>query len=106
MNQVIVKAVLRREPAIDFQTAIEADLPGKTDDEVLEISAAENRILVTHDQRTMPLHFAVFTSQKESSGVILISKKMPIAEAVEELILIWNLSEPYEWSNRIVHLPL
>ncbi len=106
LSQIIVKAVLRREPEIDFQTATEANLAGKNDDEVLTISSKEKRILVTHDQRTIPGHFARFTMNQTSSGVILISQKMPVVEAVEDLIMIWSLTGSDEWINRIVKLPL
>jgi len=35
LNQIIVLATLRREPAIDFQTAVAAELAGLTDPQVL-----------------------------------------------------------------------
>src|SRR5437867_5393384 len=40
LNQIIVKATLRREPSIDFQTAQAANLPGLGDQEVLAIAAS------------------------------------------------------------------
>ena len=60
LNAEIVAGVLRREPSIDFQTADEANLRRFPDPEVLALAAQENRILVTHDRRTMPRHFADF----------------------------------------------
>ena len=54
LNAEIVAGVLRREPSIDFQTADEANLRRFPDPEVLALAAQENRILVTHDGRTMP----------------------------------------------------
>ena len=38
-------------------------------------------------------------------GVILISKKTSVAEAIESLVLGWLASEPAEWVNRICRLP-
>jgi predicted nuclease of predicted toxin-antitoxin system len=58
LNEDIVAGVVRREPTIDFQTADEANLRGLPDPQVLALAAQENRILVTHDRRTMPRHFA------------------------------------------------
>jgi hypothetical protein len=49
----IVKAVRRREPAIDFVSAREAGLHGVSDPELLIRVAKENRVLVSHDRRTM-----------------------------------------------------
>jgi hypothetical protein len=105
-NQNIVRAVRRRVPAVDFQTACEAGLPGLGDETVLEQAAREGRILVSHDRCTMPIHFANFIATKTSAGVILISQNLPIIQAIEDLILIWEASEAEEWVNRLDSLPL
>lgn len=86
LNEDIVAGVLRRVPEIDFQTATEAQLEGLKDENVLAIAAREIRILVTHDRRTMPRPFAEFIAQTDCAGVIIISKKLEIATAIEELI--------------------
>jgi predicted nuclease of predicted toxin-antitoxin system len=106
LNQIIVLATIRREPGIDFQTATEAGLKGRQDPEVLALAAAAGRILVTHDVRTMPGHFAEFIQRETSPGVLLIPQKLPIVTAVEEILLLWSTTEPSEWINRIVWLPL
>lgn len=97
---------MRREPAIDFQAAEEAGLRGLSDPDVLARAASENRILVTHDHRTMPDHFADFILQNTSPGVFIISQQLPVRTAIEELLLIWAASESEEWGNLIVELPL
>lgn len=106
LNQIIVKATLRREPSIDFQTAQAANLPALDDKEVLAIAARAGRVLVTHDRKTMPKHFGEFIMTETSSGILIVSRKLSIAQAVEELILIWAASEADEWINRIYSLPL
>ena len=58
LHHAIVTGCVRREPAIDFLSAQNAKLDGKSDPDVLEIAASQGRILVTHDVRTMPKHFA------------------------------------------------
>jgi hypothetical protein len=78
--------------AVDFQTAREAGLQGLGDEAVLEQAAREGRILVSHDRRTMPIHFANFTATKTSAGVILISQNLLIIQVVEDLGLIWEAS--------------
>jgi len=67
-NRNILSALVRREPAIDVQSAIAADLTGRPDPEVLAIAARDERILLTHDKRTMPQHFADFISANVSTG--------------------------------------
>jgi Domain of unknown function (DUF5615) len=106
LNQNIVRAVRRRAPEIDFQTAHDAGFHGLDDETVLAQAARESRILISHDRRTMPRHFADFTSTKTSTGLILISQNLPIMRAAEDLILIWEASEAEEWVNRLDLLPL
>lgn len=106
LNEEIVAGIMRREPAIDFQTAEEAGLRGLSDPNVLARAANENRILVSHDRRTMPGHFADFILQHTSPGVFIISQQLGLRIAIEEMVLIWEASESEEWINRIVELPL
>lgn len=106
LNQAIVTGVLRREPTIDFQTAFAAGLEGVKDPEVLAIAAQQRRILVSHDRKTMPSEFAEFITINQSSGVIIVSRKLPIEVAIEELLLIWAASTAEEWVDRIAKLPL
>jgi predicted nuclease of predicted toxin-antitoxin system len=63
-NEIIVKALLRREPTIDFQTATQLDPEGVDDLEVLKLAADAGRILVTHDRKTIPTHFPTFIKVK------------------------------------------
>ncbi|MGH7963627.1 MAG: DUF5615 family PIN-like protein [Candidatus Binatia bacterium] len=105
-NQNIVRAVRRRQPAADFQTAHEAGLHGLDDETVLDLAAREGRLLVSHDRRTMPLHFATFIATRTSAGVILIAQDLSIVQAVEDLLLIWEASEAEEWVNRLDSIPL
>ena len=106
MDQAIVTGVLRREPTIDFQTAFAAGLEGVKDPEVLAIAAKQERILVSHDRRTMTLEFAEFIISNQSSGIIIVSRKSPTEIVIEELLLIWAASSAEEWVDRIAKLPL
>ena len=105
-NQTIVLAVIRREPGIDFQTTTQAGFKGRPDPEVLALAAEMGRVLVTHDAKTMPGHFARFIQTATSPGVLLVPQHLPIATVVEELILLWYATEVSEWTNRIAWLPL
>ena len=106
-NHIIIKAALRREPTIDFQTAESANLVGLHDLEVLATAAKSGRVLLTHDRKTMPKHFAEFITSEISSGVIIAPQRTAVrAKVVEDLILIWAASEASEWVNRIQSLPL
>ncbi len=106
LKGAIARAIRRRIPEIDFRTATEADLEGVPDDQVLARAASEDRILVTHDRKTMPIHFAEFIQNQTSPGVLILSKKVSIAVAIDEIVLIWAASSADEYTNLIQRIPL
>lgn len=106
LHQMLVAALVRREPDVDFQTATAAGLAGLRDPQVLERAATEGRVLVSHDQSTMPQPFAAFIQHQQSAGLLIVPQHLPYAIVVEELLLIWAVSEAEEWINRIAYLPL
>ena len=77
-----------------------------TDPDVLAVAASLGRALVTHDVRTMVHHFGEFIVRHNCPGVILIPRSMPMAQAIEEILLIWHVSEADEWTNHFRRLPL
>jgi predicted nuclease of predicted toxin-antitoxin system len=106
LNTQIVLGVRRREPAVEFQTAIAGSVIGRPDPEVLAIAALSDRILVSHDCKTMPGHFAQFVKHQTSPGVILVRQQLAVSSAIEDLILIWAVTDADEWRNRLGFLPL
>jgi len=106
LDQDIVAGVLRREPEVDFELPQGLIPEGMKDPEVLAVAASLGWILVTHDVRSMPRHFGEFIATNECPGLILIPRVMPIAQAIEEILLIWHVSEAEEWTNRLRRLPL
>jgi hypothetical protein len=107
LSKVIVSGVLRKEPSIDFLTASAAKLGRMTDLEVLALAAAGKRILVSHDVGTMPGHFAAFRKAgKQSSGVFLVPQTAPVRMIIDDLLLVWSVSDASDWENRLTWLPL
>ena len=106
LRDAIVRGCLRREPAIDFLSANNANLEGVPDPGVLALAAAEGRILVTSDWKTMPKHLGEFLAVGGSSaGVFLVKQHTPVAEVIEALLLVWAASDADEWRNRILEIP-
>ena len=102
----IVKAVRRREPAIDFASALESELRGIDDSQVLERAARDNRVLVSHDRRTMLDHFRLrLVSGDSSPGLLIVPKDGPLGPAVEAIIFLWAAMDPDEMRNRAIHIP-
>jgi hypothetical protein len=96
----------RREPTVDFQTAHEGGVSARPDPEVLSIAARENRILVSHDRRTMPAPFARFMETQSSPGLIVVSQDADIGTVIEDLLLIWAASTLEEWRDAIGFVPV
>ena len=104
LNFTIVRAALRLQPSLDFQSAVEADLEGLPDLEVLRTASEQSRILVSHDVRTMPHHFAEFVRHRSSPGLILIPQAVPVAAAADGLVVLAGASTEEEWVDRIYWL--
>jgi predicted nuclease of predicted toxin-antitoxin system len=106
LNQIIVAAVVRRVAQVDFRTATTAGLAGLTDAEVLALAARDGRILVTHDQTTMPRHFGEFVRSTKSPGLIVVPQSLAVREVADSLILVWSATDSGEWINRMIYLPI
>src|SRR5689334_20306068 len=106
LDQGIVSGCRRKEPTIDFLSANDAQLEGVADPDVLRIAAGQDRILVSHDFKTMPHHFGDFLQASGCSpGVFLVKQHSPIGPVIEELVLIWSATDSEEWKNRLVRIP-
>jgi hypothetical protein len=81
-------------------------LHGLDDLTVLALAALEQRVLVSSDQTTMPHYFAEFIQNQISYGLIIAPQRLPLNVIVEEILTIWMASEPDEWVNRILYLPI
>jgi predicted nuclease of predicted toxin-antitoxin system len=102
----IVKAVRRREPAIDFSSAQDAGLDGFDDPEILDRAASEKRVLVSHDRRTMLDYFrAHLAAGKSSPGILVVSQGTPIGQVVEAIVYVWMLADPLELRDQAYYLP-
>jgi len=106
LKRAIVTGVRRRQPEVDFLNATEAQLSGLPDEDVLALAAREGRLLVSHDRRTLPIYFADFITRQNSPGLILIEQNLPVKEAIEDILLIWEASEAEEWINCLDFIPL
>ena len=72
---------------------------------MLWIAAQDGRVLVTHDRKTMPAEFGAFIVSQTSSGVLILSQNLPVSDAIESLILVWEASTAEEWINQIMSIP-
>lgn len=106
-DQDILRGLLRRAPDLDAVTAYEVGKSEAPDPELLAWAAEAERVLVTHDRRTMPAHAARrLAAGDDIAGVIVVSRRIPISTAIEELELVVSCSDQDEWRNLVCHIPL
>ncbi|HME05436.1 MAG TPA: hypothetical protein VKG25_00240 [Bryobacteraceae bacterium] len=105
LNPEIGRGLRRREPAIDFRSAVGVIADGTPDLEVLQIAADDGRVLVSRDVTTMPAHFARFVGRQESPGMLLISSRKSIGNVIEGLLLVWLTWTPEDLRNQARWLP-
>jgi predicted nuclease of predicted toxin-antitoxin system len=106
-NNRILRGLLRRKPDLDIVRVQDAGLTGKTDGEVLEWAAGEGRVLLTHDVTTMRQYVDErIVAGSPMPGVFEVSQQTPIAQAIEDILLIAECSLGGEWEGQIRFLPL
>ena len=79
---------------------------GLSDPDVLLLAARAGRILVSHDRKTMPRHFAKVIGDWSSPGLLIVAQDLEIGVAIEELLLIWSATDASEWIDQIGYLPV
>ena len=103
----IVDGLLRRLPEVDIVSVVEVGLRGRPDPEILDWAAAEGRILLTYDVRTIPRHINQRVAEgKRMPGVFYCRSSITVRQAIEDLLILVRASDEGEWENRVVHLPL
>lgn len=103
----IVRGLLRRNPKIDIVRVQDVGLLGADDPRVLDWAAAEGRILVTHDRRTVPR----YANQRVEAGlpmpgVFIVPQSLSIGQAIEDLLLLCQYTSGAEWEGLVYYLPL
>jgi hypothetical protein len=107
VKRQIVTGLRRRSSALSILTVREATLEGMSDPEILTWAAAEDRILLTHDIRTMATHaYARAAAREPMPGLVEIPDRMPIGQAIDEVLLIAELASAEEMRDRVLRLPL
>jgi len=103
----ILRGLYRRRPDLDIVRVRDVGLSGIPDPEILAWAAVEGRILLTHDRDTMP-NFAYdrVRAGQPMPGVFLVSKLMPIGQAIDELLLAVECFTSEECKDFVRFFPL
>jgi Domain of unknown function (DUF5615) len=106
-NHDIVRGLRRRQPDVDIVRIQDIGLSGAADPIVLEWSAQEGRVLLTHDVSTMT-HYAYerVREGKPMPGVFEVSRDLPIGRVIDDLLVLVAYSLDGEWEGQVRYLPL
>ena len=107
LNHRILRGLLRSVPHLNYLLAANAGLKGASDPALLDFAARANRVLATHDLRTIPKHaYERIKAGLPMPGVIAISDDLPIGRVIEDLAVIVECAEPSEIQSLVIYLPL
>ena len=106
-NNNIVRGLLRKEPELDIVRVQDVGLRGADAPTVLEWAAQEERILLTHDVKTIT-HYAYSRVKSGLSmpGVFEVNLYAPIGRVIEDILLLAICSHENEWSGIVSYIPL
>ena len=106
-DERIVAGLLRREPLLDIALIRDVGLAAAPDPDVLEWSANEGRILLTHDRATLVGYAYERMLYGESmSGIVAVDAQCPIGRAVDDLLLLLECALDEEWAGQVFFVPI
>ena len=106
-NNDITRGLRLRQPLLDIARIQETEIVGAPDPAILARAAKDNRILLTDDKATMAdFAYARIAAGDPMRGVFIVNDRMPVRQAIDELLLLAACSEPAEWDGLVLYLPL
>ena len=105
-NGVVLRGLLRRYPEIDVVRVQDEGLVETPDPEILAWAGQEWRILLTHDQETIPGYaFDRVRAGLLMPGVFVVDDLCGIGTAIESIAIVVFCSLEGEWTDQVLFLP-
>ena len=106
-NGDVVRGMLRRHPDLELVRVQDVGLTQTPDPEILDWAAGEGRVLLSHDVSTVPpAAYQRIADGKAMPGVFIVPDRMPIGQAIDEILFLSLEVEPGEWKDRVLFLPV
>lgn len=103
----IFAGLKRRSPSLDIIRVQDAGLTGVDDPAILEWAAEQERVLITHDVRTMTKYaYDRVGAGLPMAGVIEIRRGALISEVIDDLLLLAECYGTEEIEGQVVFVPL
>ena len=107
-NGRIVRGLLKRVPDLDLVRAQDVpEIHGGGDEVLLSWAAQEERVLLTHDRKTVPRHaYDQVREGQPMPGVFVVDIHLPYGTVIEDLAVVAAASVTSEWEGQVRYLPL
>lgn len=103
----ILRGLESQLPDLDFIVVQYTEFRGAKDPQLLARAVEQNRILITHDLKTIPKFvYERVMANLPTPGVIAVPDSLPPGQAIEELVILIACSKPDEFVNLVRYLPL
>lgn len=106
-NGEIIRGLRLRRSELDLVRVQDVELEGAGDPDVLAWAVENGRILLTHDRATMPdFAYARVVAGEPMPGVFVLNNRLPVRQAIDEIMFVDSCSEQAEWAGLVIYLPL
>jgi hypothetical protein len=103
----IIDGLKARLPTLQVLRVQDTQMYQSSDPELLDWLTRENRILLTHDAKTMPnFVYERVCAELPVPGVILVNRSTPLGQAIDELDVMIGAGELADFANQVRYIPL
>ena len=95
----ILRGLRRCLLALDYLLVQDTEVLQQDDPTVLDWAVAHHRTMTKYA-------YARLAAGQPFSGLVIIPQELAIGSAIEELAMLLTCSNPEEFPNRVIHLPL
>ena len=106
VRRAVVEGLRLRVPEVDIVRAQEVNLAGAPDEDILDWSTGNDRVVLTHDVSTL-----VGAALKRVAagvfmpGVIAVSWSLGIGQTIEDLVLVAQVGREDDFQDQVRYLP-
>jgi predicted nuclease of predicted toxin-antitoxin system len=103
----ILRGVRLWVSSLDVVLASDAGLATAEDPDLLEWAAAQSRVVVSHDLKTLvPFAYQRMAAGKRMPGVILVLASAPVGRAIDDILMILGCCREDELEGQVYIVPV
>lgn len=109
LDRAIQRQLQRQDPQVDVLLVGDVQAPpkGLLDPDLLFWIEEHGYLLVTNNRGSMPQHLEDHYQQgRHIPGVFWLRPSASLGSVIEELFLIWSVSDASEYVDRLLYIPL